>query len=183
MKKSTVNLVTALKVKLVEFPSIVDSLERKEISFIPQLILWISKSEDILTSYNVSEVSQLAGLRSKIIASKYSDNKSISHKKLQLKIAAESLFDIQNVVLKVLNPLEIKVEECRELTRQLLLIISQTQAIKYNKDLPFDNLIHDIWKFIIVNEQLKAGAIKLKTSLIMTDIQLLIADELNLEDF
>ena len=183
MKKSTVNLVTALKGKLLEFPSIVNSLERKEISFITQLLIWINKSEEILTTYNISEVAQLAGLRSKIIAPKYSDDKRISFKKLQLKIAAESLFDIQNVVLKVLNPLELKVEESRELTRQLLLIVSQTQAIKYNHNLPFDNLINDIWKFIISNEQLKAGAIKLKTSLTMTDIQLLIASEIDLEDF
>lgn len=183
MKKSTVNLVTALKGKLVEFPGIVSSLDKKEISFINQLFLWIGQSEAILTTYNVSEVSELAGLKSKIIAPKYSDNKGISIKKLQLKIAAESLFDIQHIVLKVLTPLESKVEECRELIRQLLLIVSQTQLIKYNQDLPFDNLINDVWQFIVSNEQLKAGAIKLKTSLTMTDIQLLIAEELNLEDF
>lgn len=183
MKKSTVNLVTALKAKLLEFPNIVNSLEKKEVNFINQLFLWISQSETIFATYNVSEISELAGLRSKIIAPKYSDNKSISIKKLQLKIAAESLFDIQHVVLKVLNPLESKVEECRELIRQLLLIVSQTQVIKYNKDQLFENLINDIWQFIISNDQLKPGAVKLKTSLTLTDIQQIIVEEINLEDF
>lgn len=183
MKKSTVNLVTALKGKLLEFPGIVTSLEKKEITFMNQLFLWIRESQEIFTSYNISEVSALAGLKSKIIATKYSDNKKISPRKLQLKIAAESLFEIQHTVLKVLNPIESKVEESRELVRQLLLIVSQTHEIKYDRDLPFDSLISDVWHFISSNEQLKAGAIKLKTSLTMTDIQLLIADELNLEDF
>jgi len=183
MKKSTLNLVTALKGKLLEFPVIVSSLEKKEVSFINQLLLWINKSEEIFTTYNISEVSELAGLRSKIIAAKYSDNKSNPIKKQQLKIAAESLYDIQHVVLKVLNPIETKVEECRELIRQLLLIVSQTQVIKYNQDLPFDSLINDIWQFIVSNEQLKAGAIKLKITLTLTDIHLIIAEELNLEDF
>lgn len=183
MKKSTVNLVTALKAKLLEFPGIVNSLEKKELNFINQLLLWISQSETVFATYNISEISELAGLRSKIIAPKYSDTKSISIKKLQLKIAAESLFDIQHIVLKVLNPLETKVEECRELIRQLLLIVSQTEVIKYNKDVPFEHLIHDLWQFIISNDQLKPGAVKLKTSLTLTDIQLLIAEEINLEDF
>jgi hypothetical protein len=183
MKKSTVNLVTALKAKLLEFPTIVNSLERKEPNFMNQLFLWINQSEEILSTYNISEVSELAGLRSKIIAPKYADTKSISIKKLQLKIAAESLFDIQHIVLNVLNPKELKIEECRELIIQLLNIVSQTQAIKYNSSLPFDHLINDIWQFIVSNDQLKAGAIKLKTSLIMTDIHLLIAEELNLNDF
>ncbi len=183
MKKSTVNLVTALKAKLLEFPTLVNSLEKKELNFMSQLFLWINQSEEILSTYNISEVSALAGLRSKIIATKFADTKSTSIKKQQLKIAAESLFEIQNIVLNVLTPKELKVEECRELIIQLLNIVSQTKAIKYDSNLPFDHLIDDIWQFIVTNDQLKAGAIKLKTSLTMTDIHLLIAEELNLNDF
>jgi len=183
MKKSKVNLVTALKGKLIEFPYIVNSLEKKEINFVNKLLLWINQSEAIFINNNVSEVSELAGLRSKIIAPKSSDNKSMSIKKIQLKIAAESLFELQHIVLNVLTPLELKIEECRELIRQLLQIVSQTKIIKYNQDLPFDSLINEVWQFIVSNDQLKAGAIKLKTSLSITDIQLLIADEVNLEDF
>jgi hypothetical protein len=183
MKKSKVQLVNALKEKLLEFPGIVKKLERKDVDFVNQLILWISKSEEILSTYNISNVSELSGLKSKIIATKYSNSKDLSIKKLQLKVAAESLFDIQHIVLKVLTPFEVKVEECRELIRQLLLIVSQAKVIKYNKQIPFDNLINDIWQFIISNEQLKPGAVKLRTSITLTDIQLLIAEEVNLEDF
>lgn len=183
MKKSIIQLVNALKAKLLEFPSIVTKLERKEIDFLKTLQQWIIKSEEILSSYNLSSVSELAGIRSKIIAARFSDNKGSSEKKIQLKIASESLFDVQKVVLDTLKPFELKVEECRELVRQLLIIIAQTQSIKYNKDLPFEVLINDIWHFILSSEQLKAGAIKLKTSLTLADIQILIAEEINIEDF
>lgn len=183
MKKSTIQLVNALKEKLLEFPGIVTKLDRKEIDFLSILLSWINKSEEILLSYNLSNVSELAGTRSKIIATKFSDNKGSSNKKLQLKIAAECLFDIQKIVLETLRPFELKVEESRALVRQLLLIVAQTDSIKYNHDLPFEVLINDIWQFIISNEQLKAGAVKLKTSLSFADIQLLFSEEINLEDF
>jgi hypothetical protein len=147
------------------------------------LFLWIQKSEEIFATYNISEVSELSGLRSKIISPKFSDNKSVSVKKSQLKIASEVLYDLQHTFLKVLNPYELKVNECRGLIRQLLIIVSQTQAIKYSSDLPFDNLVNDVWQFIVSNEQLKAGVVKLKTSLIMNDIIILLAEEIDLEDF
>jgi len=183
MRKSTLNLVMSLKGKLLEFPELVNSLEKKEILFVHQLILWINKTEELLIAYNISEVSELAGLRSKIISTKYSEHKSTSIKKLQLRIASELLYDIQHIVLKVLTPNELKVEECRDLVKQLLLIVSQTSAIRYNQELPFINLIHDIWQYIVSNEQLKPGVIKLKTTLTLNDIQMLIAEEINLEDF
>jgi hypothetical protein len=63
------------------------------------------------------------------------------------------------------------------------LIISQAKVVKYDPDLPFENFVDAIWKFTTSNEQLQAGAIKLKTMLIMSDIQMLIAEEINLEDY
>ena len=134
MKKSIIQLVNALKAKLLEFPGIVTKLERKEIDFLNTLLMWIIKSEEILSSYNLSNVSELAGIRGRIIAARFSDNKGSYNKKLQLKIASESLYEVQKVVLDTLKPFEVKVEECRELVRQLLLIIAQTQSIQYNKD-------------------------------------------------
>ena len=92
MKKSTINLVTILKGKLMEFPALVNSLEKKDISFMQKLFLWITKSEEILTTYNISEVAALAGIRSKIIAAKYADDRGSSIKKLQLKIYLEVLY-------------------------------------------------------------------------------------------
>lgn len=183
MKKSIVHLVNVLKGQLLEFPILVTKLEKKEVDFVYQYHLWLKKAEEILSSYNIRNVSELAGIRSKIIASRYNEHKKIPTKRLQLKIAADSLFEAQNILLTVLTPYETKIEESKELIRQLLLIVSQANIIKYNKKFPLENLIAEIWQFIITNEQLKPGAVKLRTTLQLTDIQLIIAEEINIEDF
>jgi hypothetical protein len=61
--------------------------------------------------------------------------------------------------------------------------LGQSKVIKYDSEIPFDFMLNEIWQFIISNDQLKAGAIKLKTSLTMEDINILIAEEIDLEDF
>lgn len=183
MKKSTLNLVSVLKNNLLEFPKIIRSLENKDPFFVEKLSAWIQKNEELFSTYTISEVSELSGLYSKLLIPRFSDTKNISFKKAQLKAASEILYDLQSLVLTVLKPFELKVEECRELVKQILLIISQAQVVKYDANLPFENFVDTIWKFTLSNEQLKAGAIKLKTMLIMSDIQMLIAEEIDLEDF
>lgn len=183
MKKSTLHLVSVLKNNLLEFPKITRSLESKDPFFIEKLSAWILKNEEILSTYTISEVAELSGLYSKLLTPRFSDNKSISFKKAQLKIASEILYDLQSLVLTVVKPFELKVDECRELVKQLLIIISQAKVIHYDPNVPFEDFVTAIWKFTLSNDQLKAGAIKLKTILIMSDIQMLIAEEINLEDF
>lgn len=183
MRKSVVNLVTVLKGSLIEFPALVTSLEEKEFSFLEKLFSWIKNTEDILTTHNISEVSEISGLRSKIIAPKFALDKRISLRKAQIKMASEVLYALQHTVLSVLNPYEAKIEESRETIRQLLIIVRQAEAIKYDKNKPFDHLVNEIWFFVVSNEQLSAGAVKLQITLSMTDIHLLLAEEINLEDF
>ncbi len=183
MKKSILNLVTSVKGRLLEFPGIVNSIEQKDLLFMKKLMSWITALEELFLTYNISEASELAGLRSKILAPAFSGSKRNAVRKTQLKIASEILYDLQHTVLEVLTPYESRIEESRELIRQLLTIVSQTKTISYDCDQPFDHLVNDIWRFISSHEQLKAGAVKLKTSLIMSDIQLLIAEEIDLKDF
>jgi hypothetical protein len=183
MKRSIVYLVNVLKRQLLAFPNLVNKLERKDLDFITHYTLWLQKAEEILTSYNIRNVSEIAGIRSKIIASRFNDDKRLPTKKLQLKIAADSLFEAQSILLNVVTPYEIKIEESKDLIRQLLLIVGQANIIKYNEKAPLDHLITEIWQFILGNEQLKPGAIKLRTTLPTSDIQLLIAEEINIEDF
>ncbi len=183
MKKSILNLIEVLKQKLIEFPTLVDSLEKKDVLFLDKLFFWMKAIEAILATYNISEVSEIAGLRSKISAERFTDTNGASKKKIILKIATSVLYDLQKTTLDVLKPYELKADECRALIRQLLLIISEMKVIHYNDEAPFENLIDTILQFIFSNDQLKAGGIKLKTSLPLNDIRVLIAEEISLEDF
>lgn len=184
MKKSVLDLVTRLQTKLLEFPSITDRLEKKDPYFVDFLLKWLKETEDIFSTHSISEVAALAGYRAKILSSNYNDTVKISLKKNERKrIASDCMLEIQSEVYKVLNPRLSNIEECRQLLRQLLNIISQNNIIKYDRMKPFDEFITELWNFIIAHEQLKPGAVKLKTFLPMNDIRLLIAEEVQLEDF
>lgn len=183
MQKSILDLTYKLKAKLIEFPSIVNSLEKKDFNFLTNLLTWIKDTEEILKTYNISETSELAGLRSRILSPRFSESRNVSVKKLQIKIAAEVLYDVQNTVLKVLKPYETRIDECRELIRQLLSIVNQTGAIKYEDSIEFQIFINNIWNLFINHNQLKPGAVKLQTLISNTDILRIMAEEINLSDW
>lgn len=183
MKRSIVHLARMLKAKQLEFPALVSSLERKEFSFMQDLVSWIKHTEQILADNNNSGAAELSGLRSRILAPRFSDERRASTKKLQLKIAAEVLYDVQHAVALELGPIEARVEEARVLVRQLLAIVAQSGAVVFDAAKPFEMFIDEIWRFVGANDQLKAGAIKLRSSLPSADIPILIADEVNTEDF
>ncbi len=183
MRNSTLLLTESLNKKLLEFPKLVDSLERKEINFISNLFLWINELESIFSSHHLSEVSELAGLRSKIIAVKYSDGKKKSTKVHQVKTASEILYDLQNTILSVLKPKEMKVGECRELLRKLLIITSRSSGLQYQSGEAFEIFIQKVWREMVANEKLVSGTINLRSILSSSEIHQLIAEEIDLEDF
>lgn len=183
MRKSQFILVNQLKEKLQEFPGIVSSLEKKDHHFIDKIMLWLKTSEDILSTYNISEVSEIAGLRSKIIASKMIEGRGTNIKKNQTKAAADALYDIQNTILTVLTPFERKINDCREIVKQLLALTSQTRTQIYEQTIPFEDFIRSIWLYILSENDLKMGAIKLKSLISEMDILMLIGDEIELSDF
>ena len=183
MRKSKLKLLNELKMRLLEFPSIVDSLDKKDPAFIEKLLLWFKQCEASFTTHNISEVSELSGLRSKIIGCKFAAEKGLSVRKLQQRAASEVLYEVQQTVLNVVKPLELKVQESRGLIAQLLLIVADTGAVQYNEADPFEMFINGLWQFMSANEQLKPGVIQLKTNLPPGDIQQLLAEELNLTDF
>jgi len=183
MKKSQFILVSQLKEKLQEFPDIVSSLEMKDLHFIEKTFLWLKSVEDIFSTNNISEVSEMAGFRSKILTAKFSDERGANIKRNQTKIAAASLYDIQNTVLNVLMPYEQKLSECREIIKQLLVLAAQTKKLEHTKEISFEDFVQKVWQYMLYDDNLRAGAVRLKSVLSEMDITMLVADEIDLEDF
>ncbi|REC48845.1 hypothetical protein [Chryseobacterium pennipullorum] len=183
MKKSQFILVSHLKEQLLGFPAIVSSLEKKDPFFIEKMISWLKAVEDILSTHSISEVSEIAGFRSKILAGKISDDRGIHTKKNQLKITAALLYEAQNCVLNVLLPHENKMNECREITKQLLALTAQSKTQVYHADIKFEDFVQKIWWYILSDNDLRIGGIKLKSMLSEMDIIMLIADEIDIQDF
>ncbi len=183
MKTSALVLTETVKEKLLKFSSIVSKLQNKEPDFIIVLEDWIKEIETIFKNNNISESSELAGLRSKIIAPMFADTTRLAAKKKQWQVAAEILYDLQRTVLEVLKPYEIKVEESRNILLQLLGILKQTEAVKFNNGDNFQYFVNKIWEIFKTHEQLKPSTFKILSLISEADAQRIIAEEILLNDW
>lgn len=183
MKKSQFILVSQLKEKLMGFPEVVSSLEKKDPHFVEKIMTWLKSAEDIFSTHNISEVSEMAGFRGKILAGKISDERGINIRRTQTKIAANILYDAQSIVLHVLTPHERKMDECRDITKQLLALAAQAKTLHYNPENNFEDFVRQVWNYVLYDNDLKIGGIKLKSMLSEMDIIMLFADEIDLNDF
>ncbi|ASK31423.1 hypothetical protein CEY12_15480 [Chryseobacterium sp. T16E-39] len=183
VKKSQFILVSQLKEKLMEFPGIVSSLEKKDPFFVEKTLSWLKSAEEIFSNNNISEVSEIAGFRANILAGKISEERGFNGKKNQVKIAANLLYNAQNCVLNVLLPHEGKMNECRDITKQLLALTAQTKTQHYTSEMNFEDFIQKVWWHILSNPDLNIGGVKLKSMLSEMDIILLIGDEIDINDF
>ncbi len=179
MKASPLTIVELLKSKLLTYPVLVDSLQNKNLNFLLSLENWMREMETIFKNNNITECAAIAGLRSKILAPLFADGQRRSAKKKQWQVAAEVLYDLQNTVLSVMKPYEIKVEAARDLLLQLSGILKQSGAVKYIDGTDFQNFINQVWKMLLSHEQLRPTAIKILTLVSQTDAVRIIAEEIN----
>jgi hypothetical protein len=182
MKPSVLDVYTKLNAKLLEFPALVDSLQRKDLDFLTKLMQWIQDVETICKESNLSETAELAGFRSKIVAQDLANTRRLA-KKEKTKVASEIMYDLQHLVLSVSRPYERKIHECRDIVRQLLGIIQQSGAITYDSKIGFQVLVDSIWSMLSNQSQLKPGAAKLKSLIPEQDILRIIAEEIDLADW
>ena len=151
MKKSVLNIAIPLRAQLLLFPDIVNSLERKELAFLPHLDQWLKAVEAILASNNIAECAEVAGFRSKILAPAFAQSRKMATRKQQVSVAAGVLYDVQNLVLNVLKPYELKIEESREIVAQLLAMVRQTGAVKYEGG-DFQEFINTLWSLFTTHQ-------------------------------
>jgi hypothetical protein len=183
MQKSLIHLTNNLSNLLLEFPSLVRRLERKDPQFLPLLLTWIESAEDLLSTYRIVGVAELSGLKSKILSPSYSNDFRGSLRKQQLKVAVDILYDLQECLQKTLEPHQQKVTQSRELINQLLSIVAESGAIQYKHPSPLDQFVRQIWQILNSHDQLKGGAVQLKSQFSEQDVILLIAEEIDLSRF
>lgn len=183
MQTSSLTIVELLNAKLLEFPALVNSLKNKDYNFLELQEIWMKDTETILKNNRISECAVLAGFRSKIIAPLFAESQRRSAKKRQMQIASEVLFELQDTVISVIKPFEVKIREARDLLIHLLSILKQSGAIKYTDDSDFQSFILSIWKLLSTHEQLKPSTIKILTLVSQSDVLRIIAEETNLTEW
>lgn len=183
MQVSSLSIIESLKSKLLEFPDLVDSLRKKDYDFLELLEKWMKEIETILKNNRISECAVIAGYRSKIIAPLFAETQKRSTTKRRLQLASEIMFELQDTVLSVIKPHEIKVNEAKDLLIHLLSIVKQSGALKYTDQTNFQEFIHSIWQLCSTHEQLKQGTVKILTLISQVDILRLIAEEINIVEW
>jgi hypothetical protein len=183
MQVSSLTIIELLSNKLLEFPGLVDSLRNKDSNFLELLEKWMKEVETILKNNRIAECAVIAGYRSKILVPLFAESQKRSTKKQQLQLSSEIMFDLQDTVLSVIKPHEIKVHEAKDILIQLLSIVKQSGALKYTDTTNFQEFIVRIWQFCSTHEQLKPGTIKILTLVSQIDVIRIIAEEINLVEW
>lgn len=183
MQVSLLAIVDPLKEKLLQYPELVDRLKNKEHDFLDTLQNWMTEMETILKNNNIAQCSEIAGLRSKIIAPVFDEPKGRSTKKRQFQIASESMYQIQSTILSLVDSYEEKISNARDLLRHLLGALKHSGAINFKQDDDFESFIRQIWNLFTTHEQSQPSTVQVLSLVSRVDALRIIAEEINLTEW
>jgi hypothetical protein len=83
-------------------------------------------------------------------------------------------------VAKIIFPLEEKIEQARDLTKQVLNVAKSLGLIPKTTSQNFNSFIHHVWSLLGAHEQLKNGINNIKSLVGVTDGIQLLAEEIDL---
>ncbi len=178
MKNSYINIYEELLKQSLLIPNLVTKANNKDNVFLIEFNQWLLDTEDKMKKNNISKCSEIAGLRSKIIASSNENSSKTSKRKREFSVATSIIYDAQSSLLEVLEPIEKRLEEARESIRQLLGIAYQTDMLNQNSD--FTTMIQTLWNTFAKHEQLKALTAKILVLVNRSDALRILAEEIDI---
>ena len=179
MIKSHINTYAGLKKLINEVPDLVNLLRDKNKVFISEFETWLMTSEDFLKKNNFSECSELAGLRSRLYPVNFEEIRTSNKKKKQMEVGAEIIYASQNLVFNLIQPIEEKINEAKELTTELVTIAYQNNIIKINPNDDYTTYIQSLWSHFKSHEQLSKYALRITALIGNTDALRFFAEEVS----
>lgn len=181
MKPSQLQLIDTLDGLLLQLPDLVRRFERRDTDAERLLLEWIDRAEVQLSTHRMTEAARLAAAKARILAAARERGRGTRARRSH--VALDTMHELQDCLHAASAPRRQKLDQARELARQLIQIVAQTGAVKYQIKSGFDGLIAQVWALCNSHAQLKPGAMQLKTLLSAEDIRLLLAQELSPADF
>lgn len=179
MKQSYVTLYEDLLKQALSVPDLVNALARKESSALVELNRWLLETEAVMKKHNIPQCAEIAGLRSKIIGASYVPEKSgMTKRKQQMAAASSVIHEAQGTLLRVLEPVENRLNEARDAVRQLLGIAYQANMIDRTAD--FNSMIQMLWTTFSAQEQLRGVSARILTLVNPSDALRILAEEIDL---
>jgi len=167
-----------LKSQLFIIPEIVDKIQKKENESVDFLLKWLRNNEYILHKHGYAECAEMAGLRSKLLTPEFIDARRTVKKKEKLRLASEIIYDSQSIILRLIRPLEEKLNEARIIINQILLVVKPWGIIEFDISSDFTNFIQGIWLMLKGNEHVGGGISKVLTLVNQSDAIRILAEEI-----
>lgn len=183
MRKSSLECIGELSVRLDEFTKIVNLLERRDSMFLSEMLGWTKVAEESLRVHGFVEYSRLSAIRGQVISARSLEERRTETRKAQGKVAADLLDEAQTVVFEIVRAEEASVQQGREIVRQLLLIVIQSGAFTFEQGQSFPLFVEQIWQAITSNSQLRAAVASLRMRLGPADIMRVLYEEVDVQDF
>jgi hypothetical protein len=178
MKHSHIDTYEDLLKQSLLIPELVTKAAHKDIIFLENLNQWLLNTEQIMTKYNISKCSEIAGLRSKIIAVSYTREAKLSKRKRLFSVATSIIYDAQSTVQSVIEPIESRIEEARDSIRQLLGVAYQAEMVNPNMD--FNQMVQSLWTTFSTHEQLKGAVASILVLVNRSDALRILAEEIDI---
>ncbi len=180
MRKSILNTLKSIETQLSKIHPIVDLFERKSSRSSNELRVWLAETEELLQQHHLAEASTFSVKRGELLTY-YPKNKQYKRKE-QLHFCSSLLTEAQKELWAVYARLSDTIEKAKVSIKQLLGVIYQTKQFKYDSKTDFTQFIQEVWQFCTMHEQLRGLSAQIQSLLTKTDVLLLLAEEIEIEN-
>ncbi|TCP25025.1 hypothetical protein EV195_10456 [Tenacibaculum skagerrakense] len=180
MRKSTTKIVGDIEIQLSKISNIVNLLEKKSSASTKTLKNWLSETEELLQKLSIPESSMFAVKRGEL--STFIPQDTRNKRKELYYFSANLLTGAQENIWSVYQKHKEKLDNATQLIHQLLQIIYQSNQFKYDANEDFTLFIHQVWEFCCAHEQLKPLTLQILTLINKTDVLLVLAKEIEIEN-
>lgn len=155
-----------------QVPNLINKYESQEPTFVEFVKKWFKEAEELLRIQKIHQVGELAGLRGTIEAAEsgvYDDTffvePGLRPSKVTAAIASLSLNKAQDVLNRVLEPLNRKLEEAGKIIRSIVVISGQLGIIARYSDSAggLTISVEEFWKQLAAMENIRDGLMQVLT--------------------
>jgi len=180
MRQSKINIVKELNKQLMKIHHLANLVEQKHSEGSTSFRSWLFETEEIMTKHNLPQVSQLATLRAEL--ANYIP-KAKHKRKDFFNYVARLLSQAQDDVWQTCELFNQKTQQATDLVKQLITLVAQAKVLKFEPHTDFTAFLENIWLFCNRHEQLKSITIQILSLINKSDVLLIMAEEIDLNDF
>lgn len=180
MRKSIKTIVSELNKQLSEIQKLVNLLEEKDIQGVTNLRNWLYETEELFKKLNLPQGSKFSVKRGEL--TNFLPQERKTRKKELFHFAANVLAISQEEIWSISSAHIATLTDCKKLIHQLLNLIYQSKVFTFDNSQNFTTFIENIWSFCNNHEQLKSITIQLLSLINKSDIILIIAEEIDLNE-